>query len=165
MGETEDAKAAFLKYLGENKGNPIDPRAINAANREIELGAKSDFAVVRDEPDRETRMRTYPKGLEFKTTLSAEDLKLGIAALTFARKVIVENLEKPETELLDNPKKVSLFDLEEHEQELPVNFREAFQTIITWLDPNGEMLLSDLPEEINDGVRHFKQALEGLQEK
>jgi hypothetical protein len=165
MSETEDPRQAFEQYLKEQEGKSIDPRAVAAANMEMELGAKSDFAVVKDEADRETRIKSYPKGHEFKTEMSEDELKEGIDALTLSYKVIVWNIEHPSGGLLDKPEDVSLYDLEKHEKELPEDFREAFQTVVSWIDPEGEMTLFDLPEEIKETIVNYKKVLAGMQEK
>ena len=60
---------------------------------------------------------------------------------------------------------VSLYDLEKHEKELPEDFREAFQTVVSWIDPEGEMTLFDLPEEIKETIVNYKKVLAGMQEK
>lgn len=62
MSETENANEDFQAYLKAQEGKPIDERAVAAAGRELELGAKSDFAVVKDEPDRATVLKTFPEG-------------------------------------------------------------------------------------------------------
>jgi hypothetical protein len=166
MPETQDPNEAFKQYLKEKEGQPIDTGAVAAANRELAVGAKSDFAVVRNEPDRETKMRTYPKGHEFKTDMSEGELKKAVDELTSARQVIINHLEhSKDIPILKNPEETSLYELEKRAEELPEDFAKAFQRIKILLDPDGEMLLFDLPEEIKDTISNYKKALSGMQEK
>ncbi len=72
MEGKSDAKREFKKYLKEKEGQPINPQAKAAAERELELGRKGDFAVYRDEPSREQLIASYPKG-----RVSAEEAETG----------------------------------------------------------------------------------------
>ncbi len=62
MGERLDPKEEFRRHLEENEGKLFDPEIEAGARRELEVGRKGDYTVLRPEASREKRMDSFPQG-------------------------------------------------------------------------------------------------------
>jgi hypothetical protein len=99
--ENYDPQEAFRKYLKEKEGQPVDPRAVSAGERELIHGKKGGFAVYGDEPDRNRVIASYPKGAppekqelqETENHINKEKIEAQIKDLTEARQIITAFME------------------------------------------------------------------------
>ncbi|MEK9180914.1 MAG: hypothetical protein AAB871_01630 [Patescibacteria group bacterium] len=163
MSETNNLES-FKRYLEEQKGKPVDPRAVSAAQREMELGKKGDYPVYRDEPGKEVRMKGHPEGKLFETDMTEEELGQAISKLEEARKALIDFLEKPNLPGFDNPKTVTLFYLEDQGVKLPKDISAATSTLAKY-DFSGDLALFEVPEEINQVLERYTATLEHLKRK
>jgi hypothetical protein len=162
--EEYNPREAFEKYKKEKEetGVPIDPRAVTAGKREMELGEKGDFAVYADEPTRDKKIKSYPQGELLKTDMTKEELQKAVADLTLARQTITAFMEYPTVEGFDNLHKQTLFDLEKSGPELPEDVSESV-SILAKYDFDGDINLWELPEEIKKVIDKDTLILQNLE--
>jgi hypothetical protein len=151
MLEEYDPKKRFEEYRKEMEGQPIDPRAVGAGKRELELGRKGGFPVYNDEPDKAAKFKGDPEGELFKTDLTAEELQEKISVLFKARENIISFLEKPTIENFEISRETTLFDLEDGQRGRVGELSQAISALAEH-DFDGNIKLFDLPQEIRETI-------------
>lgn len=160
--EEYNAQEAFEKYKKEKDGQPIDPRAMAAGEREMELGKKGDYSVYGDEVSKSEKIKSYPQCELLKTDMTKEELQKTVSELTEARQIITSFMESPTVEGFDNLHEMTLFDLEKSGLELPDEVNSTVG-ILAKYDFDGEINLWELPEKMRKIIEKDKLLLENLE--
>jgi len=154
----EDPHKQFLEYLAANQGKPIDAHVADEAKEELMKedlaeGAKSGYAVYRDEADRRTIAASYPEGSLFRTDIPDNELSLAIEKLESARSMLIDNLTDDSIGgLLRDPKHVTVAKLGEKMAAIPQATKLALGTIKQYMDVDPETTLFDLPELMKEQI-------------